>query len=236
MTSLVAERLTRSFGARRVLDEVSVEFPCDGTVSGVFGPNGAGKTTLFRCLMGLTTADAARFSLGDHDLRGLPAHAIARAGVSLMFQRPVAIDGVTVRRGLTLLLEARFGREAGARADAALEAHGLSALATRRMDRLSVGEGRLLDFARALAMEPAVLLLDEPFSGLDPLHLVEIKAQIARAAKPGRAVVLTDHNVALALDCVQRAYVLYDAKVLAQGTPAELRQHAQVRSLYLGAL
>jgi lipopolysaccharide export system ATP-binding protein len=236
MSNLVVERLTKSFAGRRVLDGVSLEFPCDGTVSGVFGPNGAGKTTLFRCLMGLETADATRLSLGETDLRGLPAHALARAGVSLMFQRPVAIDGVSVRQGLTLLLEARFGREAGARADAALEAHGLAGLSSRRMDRLSVGEGRLLDFARALALEPTVLLLDEPFSGLDPLHLLQMKEQIAQTAKPGRAVVLTDHNVSLALDCVQRAYVLYDTKVLAQGTPAELKQHAQVRSLYLGAL
>ena len=236
MTSLVVERLSKSFGSRRVLDGVSVDFACQGNVYGVFGPNGAGKTTLFRCLMGLEAADAHRFSLGDRDLRGLPAHALARAGISLMFQRPVAIDAVTVRQGLTMLLEARFGREAPARAETALQAHGLVALASSRMDRLSVGEGRLLDFARALAMEPVVLLLDEPFSGLDPLHVVQIKEQIAAAAKPGRAIVLTDHNVAVALECVQSAYILYEARVLAHGTPPELRAHAQVRSLYLGAL
>jgi len=231
---LVVESLHKSYGQRRVLDGVCLTVPADGRIYGLFGPNGVGKTTLFRCLLGLESYRARAVSWRDRDLMGLSTARIAQIGLGMMFQRPVALEGLTVEQHLGVILEERRGGGAAELVNDVLTQHGLDDLRRSKVAELSFGESKLVDFARVMALGPEVVLLDEPFSGVDPLHVEEIKNRVRAVAEPGRVVLLTDHNLQAALPFVDHAFVLYEGSLLFAGSPADARADARVRGLYLG--
>lgn len=231
---LLIRNLRKAYGSREVLSGLDFTLCADGGICGLFGPNGAGKTTLFRCILGLESCHADMLRWCDTDLGRLPPDRIARAGVTVMFQQPVALDGLTVEGQLALLMEERFGRLDAERLERLLEGHRLGTLRHQRVKQLSFGEAKLVDFARVMMLEPSLLLLDEPFSGVDPLHIDTIKAQVRAVASKDRAVLLTDHNLHQALDFVDHAHILYEGRLLFSGTPQQARADPGVRSLYLG--
>ncbi len=231
---LIVEALHKAYGSRRVLHGFNLHLKTGGRVVGVFGPNGVGKTTLFRCILGMERYHASQLRWSGTSIHGLRTDRIARLGVAMMFQKPVALDGLTVHQQLTLIFEERFGRRDDEQLERIIEANELSALRNSRVSSLSFGEAKLVDFARVMMLEPGLMLLDEPFSGLDPLHIQPIKQRIREAATLQRLVLLTDHNLHQALDFVDQVVVLYEGRVLFAGDSDAARADPQVRSLYLG--
>jgi lipopolysaccharide export system ATP-binding protein len=204
-----------------------------GEILGVLGPNGAGKSTLFRLLAGAEAPDAGRVLLDGTDVTGWPLHRRARAGLAWLPQGASVLPRATTRENLALALHAA-GR--GSEIVARLEVAGLAELADRPAGTLSGGERRRLEIARALALEPRAVLLDEPFAGVDPRHVADLSARVRAMAAEGRAVVLTDHAVREALAVCNRAILLDAGIVQAHGTAAELARDPRARDRYLGTL
>lgn len=228
---LVATGLARTLGGRRVLDGVDLAVP-PGEVVGLLGPNGAGKTTCFRLIAGLDRPDAGTVSLDGKPLDGLPLWRRARLGLGYLSQEPSVFRGLSARQNLLVPLE-RLGEEA--RADELLEEAGLSALADAPAGTLSGGERRRLEIARCLATRPRVLLLDEPFSGVDPVAVSDLQVRIRALARRGLGVLLTDHAVREALGVCDRALLLDAGRPMVWGTPEEVASNAHARARYLGA-
>ena len=229
---LVAEGLEKSFRGRRVVDGVSLAV-AQGEVVSLLGPNGAGKTTAFKLMLGLLVPDRGTVSF-DGPLDGLPLHLRARRGLGYLPQGASVFRGLTVRDNLLAVLEARGHQSPAARADELLERFGLGKLAKGRAGALSGGERRRLEFARALASSPRLLLVDEPFAGVDPLAAREIAAAIADLARDGVGVLLTDHTVREALGASDRVYIIAEGRIAVDGTPAEVVRSDLARRLYLG--
>lgn len=228
--ALRAEGLTRTLGGRRVVDGVGFAVRA-GEVLGLLGPNGAGKSTTFRMLAGLEVPDAGAVWLEGQPLRG-PLHARVRAGLGYLPQRPALFPGLTTRQQLLVPLEARGAPEA--EADALLEEAGLSARAHQPAAALSGGERRRLEITRALATRPRVLLLDEPFAGVDPVAVAELSLRLRGLARAGLALVLTDHAAREALACCDRVVLVDGGRVLRSGTTAEIAADPEVRRRWLG--
>ena len=233
---LAAQGLKKRYGSREVVRDFHFTLN-PGEVVGLLGPNGAGKTTCFYMVVGLVAADHGRITLDEHDVTWLPMHARARLGVGYLPQEPSVFRRLTVAENVLAILEFRPDLDARARA---AELHGLleelqvAHLATQKGVSLSGGERRRVEIARALAARPRFMLLDEPFAGVDPISVHEIQKIVAHLKARGIGVLITDHNVRETLGICDRAYILNDGAVLAEGKPDALLQHPGVREVYLG--
>ena len=233
--SLRAVGLEKSYRGTKVVDGVSIGVEA-GEIVGLLGPNGAGKTTTFSMILGLVPPDRGRVFLGDEDISGLPMYLRARKGLILLPQEPSSFRKLTVAENLLAVLETRPSDRAGraARAAEALEEFGLEKLAGARALTLSGGERRRLEIARAMVLDPDFILLDEPFTGIDPLSVRDLQGVLRALRAKGIGVLLTDHSVREALEITDRAFILEGGRVLEQGAPDEIVASAAVRKSYLG--
>jgi len=235
MSVLVARGLAKSFRGRRVVDGVSFEVH-PGEVVGLLGPNGAGKTTSFHCVVGLLVPDEGEVLLGGKDLSGLPLHRRARMGLGYLPQEDSIFRKLSVRDNLLLVLEGHGvkGQKARDKADEVLTEFELLRVADSLGDTLSGGERRRAEIARSLVSEPRFLLFDEPFAGIDPISIADIRELVRELRSRDIGVLITDHNVRETLDIVDSACIIYDGQVLFAGTPEALVADQEVRRLYLG--
>lgn len=235
MSVLNAEGIVKAYQGRRVVDRVTLDVH-GGEVVGLLGPNGAGKTTLFHIVIGLVRADQGKVALNGTDLTAAPIYRRARAGISYLPQESSVFRGLTVRQNLLAILETlRLGKdEEEERSRRLLGTFGLVHLADRKADTLSGGERRRVEIARALVLSPFFVLLDEPFTGVDPIALADIESVIRRLTESGIGVLITDHNVRETLRLCTRAYILSQGAVLAEGTPSRIAASDEARKVYLG--
>jgi len=233
--SLRAVDLEKSYGRKKVVDGVSVRVE-QGEIVGLLGRNGAGKTTTFSMILGLVPQDGGRVFLKDEDVTDRPMYLRARKGLVLLPQEPSVFRKMTVAENLMAVLETRpsVAASRAARVSGALEEFGLDALAGAMALTLSGGERRRLEIARAMVLDPEFLLLDEPFTGIDPLSVRDLQEIIRGLRGKGLGVLLTDHSVREALEITDRAYILEGGRVLKEGTPAEIVSSDEVRKSYLG--
>jgi lipopolysaccharide export system ATP-binding protein len=232
---LKAAEISKSYQGRRVVDGVSVSVQT-GEVVGLLGPNGAGKTTSFYMIVGLITPDAGRVFLDDRDITNLAMYQRARVGISYLPQEPSVFRKLSVEDNLmaileTLSLNARQRRE---RLEMLLEQMGLEKVRKNKGYMLSGGERRRVEIARSLVIRPQFLLLDEPFSGIDPIQVLEIQKIIANLKLGGIGILITDHNVRETLAVTDRAYIINNGRIFRAGTPEQLALDAEVRKVYLG--
>jgi lipopolysaccharide export system ATP-binding protein len=232
---LKAVDLEKSFGSKKVVDRVTVEVR-EGEIVGLLGPNGAGKTTTFSMIVGLVPQDGGRIDLNGEDISKLPMYMRARKGLCLLLQEPSSFRKLAVDDNLLAVLETRPGRGASKNAVLAetLAEFGLERVAGARALTLSGGERRRLEIARAMLLDPAFVLLDEPFTGIDPLAVLDLQGIIRDLARRGVGVLLTDHAVREALKITDRAYILDGGRILHTGTPEEIVASEDVRKSYLG--
>ncbi len=251
MTLLVAEGVSKSFAGIRALDAVSLDVAA-GEIVGLIGPNGAGKTTFFNCLLGITRPDGGRVRFDGHDLGRVPTHRRARLGIARTFQRIELFTGMTPRdhflvaerarnrRGALwkdLLFLGRPSRDECARADAMLDLLGLTAVADRTVESLSLGVGRLVEIGRALMTQPKLVLLDEPSSGLDRSETEQLAERLIEVRKNhGIAILLVEHDVELVRRLVERVFVLDFGTLIASGRTDDVFAADAVRKAYLGDL
>ncbi len=233
---LEAEGLVKSYGGRRVVDRVSITVKQGETV-GLLGPNGAGKSTTFNCVVGLLKADEGAVRLDGQTITKLPLHKRARHGLGYLPQDSSVFRQLTVRDNLLAVLELRKdlnrpGREE--RATELLAEFELESVAGQLAETLSGGERRRTEIARCLAMQPRIVLLDEPFAGIDPLAVAELQKLIRTLQSKNLGVLITDHNVRETLGICDRAYILVEGTVVAQGTASEIANDDLARRLYLG--
>ena len=232
---LVVRNIGKSFKKRPVLRDVSLKVQ-RGEVVGLLGPNGAGKTTCFYIVTGLISPDYGTISLDGTDVTSLPMYRRARLGVGYLPQEASIFRGLTVENNIRAVLEVvesdRDQREV--MLDALLAEFSISHLRRTPALALSGGERRRVEIARALASQPAFMLLDEPLAGIDPIAVHDIRELVFHLKDRGIGVLITDHNVRETLDLVERAYILHDGMVLMQGAPDEIVGHAEVRRVYLG--
>jgi len=236
MSTLRARNLIKSFNQRDVVRGVSVDVDA-GEVIGLLGPNGAGKTTCFYMIVGLITADRGEIWLEDQNISGKPMHVRAQQGLSYLAQEASVFRKLSARDNLLAVLETRKDLNRDQRKDHCLELLeelGIAHVADSLAMSLSGGERRRLEIARALAVEPKVMLLDEPFAGVDPIAVGDIKKIVAHLRDRGIGVLITDHNVRETLDICDRAYIINEGRVIAEGAPRLLLEDAQVRTVYLG--
>jgi lipopolysaccharide export system ATP-binding protein len=234
-TGLQAFRLGKQYRRRPVLRDVSVSVQ-RGEAVGLLGPNGAGKTTCFYAIMGLIQPDAGAISLDGQDITGLPMYRRARMGIGYLPQEPSIFRGMTVEENIRAVLEvAQPDRMLRAQMlDDLLAEFSITHLRRASAMALSGGERRRVEIARALAMQPHFMLLDEPFAGIDPIAIGDIRELVSHLRDRGIGVLITDHNVRETLEIVDRAYILHDGVVLMEGEPSEIVAHREVRRVYLG--
>jgi lipopolysaccharide export system ATP-binding protein len=227
--------IAKSYDKRVVLADVSVSVG-RGEVVGLLGPNGAGKTTCFYSAMGLVKPDSGRIMLAGQDITGLPMYRRAILGLGYLPQETSIFRGLSVEKNILSVLELAEPDRAARRErlDRLLDEFGLTRLRASPAMALSGGERRRAEIARALAADPSIILLDEPFAGIDPISIADIRDLVCQLKNRGIGVLITDHNVRETLDIVDRAYIIYDGRVLFTGSPAELVADANVRRLYLG--
>ncbi|RYD58853.1 MAG: LPS export ABC transporter ATP-binding protein [Sphingomonadales bacterium] len=232
---LAVVSIAKSYDKRVVLADVSVSVG-RGEVVGLLGPNGAGKTTSFYSVMGLVKPDSGRIMLDGEDITKLPMYRRAILGLGYLPQETSIFRGLTVEKNILAVLELSEPDKAARqrRLDQLLEEFGLTRLRDAPSMALSGGERRRAEIARALAADPTIMLLDEPFAGIDPLSISDIRDLIKDLKKRDIGVLITDHNVRETLDIVDRAYIIYDGRVLFAGSPEDLVRDENVRRLYLG--
>lgn len=236
MAQLVAKEIVKRYRKRVVVDAASLEV-ASGEVVGLLGPNGAGKTTSFYMMVGLIHCDEGRVLLDERDLTHLPMHARARLGVSYLPQEPSIFRRLTVLDNVLAILETRrdLGRsQRRVVAEDLLHELHVGHLRDNVGISLSGGERRRVEIARALAARPAFVLLDEPFAGVDPLSVLDIQRIIKHLCERGIGVLITDHNVRETLGICDRAYILNEGRVIAEGDPALILANQHVRQVYLG--
>ena len=233
--ALQIESIVKSYGRRRVVDGVSLQVN-PGEIVGLLGPNGAGKTTTFHSITGFVRPEGGRVLLDEDELTRLPMYRRARLGIGYLPQETSIFRGMTVAQNISAVLEARgVDRKARELRVAELLAElNLEARASQRADTLSGGETRRVEIARALATGPRYMLLDEPFTGIDPRTVQDIQAIVGELRAKGLSILITDHNAAETLQITDRAYIMVDGRILISGTPEELAADEDVRRLYLG--
>ncbi len=232
---LAAQHVRKTYGRRRVVDDVSVTVG-PGEVVGLLGANGAGKTTTFYMLVGLENTENGRITLRDQDVTHLPMYLRARLGLGYLPQEASVFRKLTAEQNILAVLETmKMSRQDRfARLDELLTEFGVDHVKKIRGDALSGGERRRVEIARCLATEPQFILLDEPFAGIDPLAIDDIREIILYLKKQGIGILITDHNVRETLGITDRAYIMSEGKILRSGSPEELVEDADVRRLYLG--
>jgi lipopolysaccharide export system ATP-binding protein len=232
---LAARNLVKRYGPRTVVDGVSLQVE-RGEILGVLGPNGAGKTTTFYMIVGLVPPNAGEVWLDHHNLTGLPVHQRARLGIGYLAQEPSVFRGLTVEENILMVLEANGQRPAERRQilDRLLEEFHLTPLRRQLGATLSGGERRRVEIARVLAMAPAYILLDEPFTGIDPKSVADIQEIVLYLRRRGLGVVVTDHNVRDTLAITDRALIIYEGRILFAGTAQEIMASEEARRFYLG--
>ncbi|MEE9494110.1 MAG: LPS export ABC transporter ATP-binding protein [Gammaproteobacteria bacterium] len=236
MSKLEALNLQKSYGKRQVVESVSLNVN-SGEVVGLLGPNGAGKTTCFYMIVGLVPSDGGSVKLDDQDLTRFPMHIRARRGVGYLPQEASVFRKLSVFDNLMAVLELRkdFNRaERLAKVDSLLQELHIAHLSDQPGMSLSGGERRRVEIARALAMDPRFMLLDEPFAGVDPISVIDIQTIVRHLCERGIGVLITDHNVRETLGICHRAYIMGAGKTIAEGKPDEILQNQQVREVYLG--
>ncbi|MBA1444652.1 MAG: LPS export ABC transporter ATP-binding protein [Chromatiales bacterium] len=236
MTQLLATNLEKQYRGRKVVDRISLEVD-KGEVVGLLGPNGAGKTTSFYIIVGLIPADGGSVMVDGREVTDLPMHSRARLGIGYLAQEPSVFRRLSVENNILAILETRKSLKKAERqeiCDRLLDEFGIAHLRDNMAMSLSGGERRRLEIARALSIEPRFVLLDEPFAGVDPLAVLEIKKIILHLKERGIGVLITDHNVRETLDICNRAYIINAGSVLAEGTPQDILVNPEVRSVYLG--
>jgi len=236
MTILAANHLSKSYGKRPVVKDVSFSVR-QGEVVGLLGPNGAGKTTCFYMTIGLVRQDGGQILIDDQDISNLPMHGRARKGLGYLPQEPSIFRKLSVSDNILAILETRQDLTAMQRReklDSLLNEFNITHLTGSNGMSLSGGERRRVEIARALATDPKFILLDEPFAGVDPISVNDIKGIIRQLSNKGIGVLITDHNVRETLDICARAYIIGEGHVIAEGTTAHILSDQKVRQTYLG--
>ena len=235
MTGLVARDLERYYGHWKVVDKVTIQVE-RGQVVGLLGPNGAGKTTTFYLIVGLLRPDGGQILVDGRDITALPMHQRARIGIGYLAQEPSIFRRLTVRENILAILETLHlsSKERKERLEQLLEELNIGHLADRKGYNLSGGERRRVEITRALVTQPGYLLLDEPFVGIDPIAVGEIQDIVSRLRQKGLGILITDHNVRETLSTTDHAYIMFEGKILLQGTGQELAQDPVARQIYLG--
>jgi lipopolysaccharide export system ATP-binding protein len=235
MLKLQAVELHKSYRGRKVVDDVELEIG-QGEVVGLLGPNGAGKTTTFYILVGLARPDSGRVLLNGEEITDLPMYLRARSGISYLPQEPSVFRQLSSEENLLAVLETLplTPEQQRDRLEELLVQMGLETVRTSKAYTLSGGERRRLEIARSLTLEPSFILLDEPFSGIDPLTVKDLQEIIRDLANSGIGVLITDHNVRETLTVTDRAYILKSGKIFRKGRPEELSNDPEVRRVYLG--
>jgi len=234
---LEAIDLRKQYNGRTVVDGVSLEVE-HAEIVGLLGRNGAGKTTTFRMTIGMIDRDHGRIIFDDTEVTGLPMYRHAQLGMGYLSQEPSVFQRLTCEQNLLAILESLKlpRRQRKAKAAELLEQFGLTHKADDQARTCSGGERRKLEIARALVTDPKLILLDEPFSGVDPIAVEDLQDEIRRLTKRGISILITDHNVQQTLRVCDRAYILTAGRVLAEGTPRELINSEKVRAAYLGSM
>ena len=236
MESLSAQHLRKSYGSTLVLEDVSLAVN-RGEIVGLLGPNGAGKTTCFYMLVGLIKPDSGNINLGSLDLTAAPVHERARAGIGYLPQEASVFKTLSTQDNILAILELNDEldkQQRNARLEELIAEFNLGPVRDSLGQSLSGGERRRLEIARALASNPQFILLDEPFAGVDPISVNDIKEEIIDLAKRGIGVLITDHNVKDTLDICDRAYIVHQGRIIAEGQPAEILSNKIVQKVYLG--
>ena len=235
MSLLQAEGVTKTYNGRRVVDGINIEVN-GGEVVGLLGPNGAGKTTTFYMIVGLVQPERGKVALNGEDLSGMPIYQRARAGLSYLPQESSIFRRLTVEENLLAILETLdlTPEERKERAASLMRMLGIYELAKQKALTLSGGERRRVEIARALVLAPFFLLLDEPFTGIDPIAVGEIQKIIRQLTATGIGVLITDHNVRETLGICDRAYIVNDGTVLEEGNPDKIASSEKARKVYLG--
>ncbi len=235
MAALRTENLCKSYRGRQVVRQVSLSLD-PGEVVGLLGPNGAGKTTSFQMIVGLINPDSGSVMFGDQDITAIPMYQRARLGISYLPQEASVFRKLTVEQNLLAILEtlgiSRQDRQE--RLDLLIAKLGLETVRRSRGYQLSGGERRRVEIARALVISPTFLLLDEPFSGIDPKQVLELQRIIFELKEAGIGILVTDHNVRETLSVTDRAYIIHNGEVFRSGPPEELESDPEVRRVYLG--
>jgi len=236
-STLGARGLVKSYRRRRVVNDVSLEVN-EGEIVGLLGPNGAGKTTTFYMMVGLVRPEAGEIYLDDEEISGLPMYRRARRGIGYLAQEPSIFRKLSVRDNVMAILETlpMTSAQRAERLEALLSDLSIEHLRDAKAYKLSGGERRRLEITRALVTDPKFLLLDEPFTGVDPIAVSDIQTIVAGLRRRGIGVLITDHNVEQTLDIVDRAYIMFEGRVQVAGTVRELVFNDQVADLYLGPI
>jgi len=235
MKILEVENLVKSYNGKRVVDNVSFSVR-RGEIVGLLGPNGAGKTTCFYMIVGIIPPDKGRIFFDQQDITSLPIHKRAKLGLSYLSQEPSVFRNLTVEENIMSILETMplSRRERKVRLEALLKELKIEHLRKNKAYTLSGGEMRRLEITRSLVTNPSFLLLDEPFSGIDPIVVEEAKELIKQLKEKGIGILLTDHNVRETLSITDRAYLIYEGKILICGDSKKLISDPQARKIYLG--
>ncbi len=232
---LSLQNISKSYGNKPILKDVSLSIS-QGEIVGLFGPNGAGKTTLFSIIIGLIKRDFGFLTLANQDITTLPIYMRARLGITYLPQEQSIFRGMTVIDNIKAILEIKMHNnvQIEQKAIELLDEFSITHLKYKSATTLSGGERRRLEIARTLASDPKFILLDEPLAGIDPLVVGDIKKLVLHLKTRNIGVLITDHNVRDTMDIVDRAYIMYDGKVLIEGTPQTIIANSDVKKLYLG--
>ncbi len=236
MTTLSCSNLTKEYTGKKVVNNVSVNVST-GKVVGLLGPNGAGKTTTFYMLVGLIKSDGGEIKIEDQVVTSLPMHTRSNLGISYLPQEASIFKNLTVEENILAILQVKKDlakKDQEQKLNDLIEMLQISNITKNNGASLSGGERRRVEIARALAIEPKFLLLDEPFAGIDPLSVIEIQKIIKSLAKSKIGVLITDHNVRETLKVCDESYILSDGKVIAHGKPKEIIKNQLVQNVYLG--
>jgi len=235
MSKLETSHISKAYRGRRVVNDVSV-FVQQGEVVGLLGPNGAGKTTSFYMIVGLISPDSGAILMDDHDITALPMYQRALSGISYLPQEASVFRKLTVEENLMAILETRplRARERRETRERLIDQLGLDKVRRSRGYMLSGGERRRVEIARSLVINPSFLLLDEPFSGIDPIQVLELQRIIFDLKRSGIGILVTDHNVSETLAVTDRAYIINNGRIFRAGSPEALARDPEVRRVYLG--